>query len=944
MSIKRKLILITMFTSALAVVLASVGFVGYDLLTFRRQLSYDLLTQAEVIGVNSTAALAFRDSRAATELLAALKSRNDVEGAALFTPDGQFFVQYRRDPSVPRALPPRPETGKTSIVGDSLHLFHDITLKGQTLGTVYLESRMEQSHERVRRYAGIVGVLTFGASVFALLLSTRLQRMISEPILRLQETMREVSADKNFSLRAVKSQRGEIGTLIDGFNEMLSEIQERDAALQGANQNLIVRTKELEQEIAERLRTQEELKTLNATLESRVRERSAAVEQRAQELARSEEALQKQTRILQSILHGMSDGVVVADEEARVILVNPAAEQMLHLTLHDTPSDEWAERYGLHLPDMVTHYPSAQFPLMQAIRGQSVNQAEMFVSQSPGEDGIWLSANATPLVDEGGFVHNGVGVFHDITGHKRAKEELLKAKETAEAANRAKSQFLANMSHELRTPLNAIIGYSEMLQEQAQDLGTEASIGDLQKIHSAGKQLQTLIDDILDLSKIEAGKMELFVETFDVGSMVQDIITTIKPLVEQKSNTLEISCQDELGFMRGDMTKVRQVLFNLLSNACKFTEKGAVSLRVTRQSAEGRDFVVFRVTDSGIGMTEEQIARLFQDFTQVDASTTRKYGGTGLGLAISRRFCEMMEGNIAVESVFGKGSTFTFRIPASIDATGLHEPEMPGQVVGSSVPQPSRASMLSPTVLVIDDDPVVHDLLARLLAKEGFRAIAAMSGHDGLRLAREVHPDAITLDVMMPGMDGWAVLSALKGDAKLAKIPVVLVTMTDDKKMGLALGASDYVTKPIDPTRLVSVLKKYTSKVHSASVLIVDDDPVMRDITGRLLRKEGLEVVEAGNGRVALQQLAKHTPTVIVLDLMMPELDGFGFITELRSTTKWQDIPIVVVTAKDITDTDRLRLDGFVRKILRKSAYRRDELLLAVVEQVRTCVQLESVV
>jgi signal transduction histidine kinase/CheY-like chemotaxis protein len=526
--------------------------------------------------------------------------------------------------------------------------------------------------------------------------------------------------------------------------------------------------------------------------------------------------------------------------------------------------------------------------------------------------------------------------FRTITAHLRAEEELLKAR-VAEAANHSKSQFLANMSHELRTPLNAIIGYSEMLADEADDQGLDSSVPELQKIHSAGKHLLSLIDSILDLSKIEAGRMELFLETFDVGPMVDDVVATIKPLAEKNRNALDLRCAGELGVMHSDMTKVRQVLFNLLSNACKFTENGTISLEASREDVDGRDFIDFRVRDTGIGITSEQIAKLFQDFTQVDASTTRKYGGTGLGLAISRRFCEMMGGAITVESTLDQGSTFRVRIPVGVDAKAGDQPAETAS--GASV---SPAAAPPPkTVLVIDDDPIVQDLMKRSLVKEGFHVATAANGEEGLKAARTLRPAAITLDLMMPGMDGWAVMLALKRDPDVSNIPVVLVTMTSDTTRGYALGASEFLIEPVDGGRLAAVLRKHTSMGRPASVLVVEDDAVMRAMTVRMLKKAGWDVDEAENGRAALERLAQRTPQLIVLDLMMPEMDGFEFVAELRKTSAWQDIPVVVVTAIDLTSSDRARLNGSVGRILRKAAHSRNELLLAVREQLNASLQMK---
>jgi signal transduction histidine kinase/CheY-like chemotaxis protein len=519
---------------------------------------------------------------------------------------------------------------------------------------------------------------------------------------------------------------------------------------------------------------------------------------------------------------------------------------------------------------------------------------------------------------------------------EQRQQELQTLMETAESANNAKSQFLANMSHELRTPMNAIIGYSEMLAEDAVERGLELFVRDLNKINTAGKQLLTLINDILDLSKIEAGRMDLYLETFDIEEMLGDISTTMQPLIDKNSNQLVLDFPAGIGTMHADLTKVRQVLFNLLSNASKFTKSGAIRLFVHRTVGDGGgEWIEFEVHDSGIGLTPEQAAKVFDSFTQADASTTRKYGGTGLGLTITRKFCEMMGGDIGLASEPGKGSTFTVRLPARV-ADLLPPPASLGKLASAVAETPARDS--EPTgaagsVLVIDDDPVIQDLMGSFLHKEGYRVTMAAGGEEGLRRARELRPDVITLDVAMPTMDGWSVLSALKSDPQLADIPVIMLTMVDNKTMGYALGAAEYMTKPINRERLITVIRKYSRLRDRHSVLIVEDDPDTRDIIKSTLEKDGWKVETAENGLVALERVARTLPGLVLLDLMMPEMDGLTFLEEFRRLPDARAVPVIVLTAKDLTGEDRHRLSGYVERVVGKGS-RTDSLLKEVRELV----------
>ena len=525
--------------------------------------------------------------------------------------------------------------------------------------------------------------------------------------------------------------------------------------------------------------------------------------------------------------------------------------------------------------------------------------------------------------------------MEDVTDRRRAEAEVAKAKDAAETANRTKSLFLANMSHELRTPLNAIVGYSEMLQEEAVERNLQDFGADLQKISTSGRHLLGLINDILDLSKIEAGKMELSLETFDIAALIAEVASTIGMQAVKNGNTLEISHAPDIGVMRGDLSKVRQGLYNLVSNAVKFTHSGKINVVAEREEMDGREWITFRVSDTGIGLSAAEIVRLFQPFTQADASTTRRFGGTGLGLALTRRFCQMMSGDVTVHSVAGEGSIFTIKLPATLSDPVI-EPVAEEGGVTPNLALPARTQDDEPLplagtcVLVIDDDPLQRDLMQRFLTREGYTVRTASGGAQGLLLARTLSPAAITLDVMMPEMDGWSVLAALKGDEALRDIPVIMLTMVDDPVRGFTLGASDYATKPVNRRKLSKILHKYTCLHPPCPVLVIDDDPSARALTRAMLEKEGWAVTEATNGIEALQNMERERPSLIFLDLMMPEMDGFAFAAEVGRRPEWRSIPIVVVTSMDITSEDRRRLNGHVETILRKHGDSRESLLAQV--------------
>ena len=633
------------------------------------------------------------------------------------------------------------------------------------------------------------------------------------------------------------------------------------------------------------------------------------------EQKQAEEERDRLSNYNQLLLESTGEGMYGIDMDGDCTFLNRAAAKILGIT-----ADE-ARGRNMHSVTHHSHpdgsaYAADDCPIYRALRaGQSCRIDEDVFWRADGTS-FPVEYSSSPILNEG-RVEGAVITFADITQRKAAEVELVRAKEAAEASSRTKSQFLANMSHELRTPMNAILGYSEMLQEEAEEEGLSSFTPDLQKIQSAGRHLLALINDILDLSKIEAGKMELYLESFSLPEVVADVAATVQTLVTKKNNRLELHSGPEVGAMQADLTKVRQSLFNLLSNAAKFTENGVISLGVRREG----EFYVFDVQDTGIGMTAEQIAGLFEAFSQADASTTRKYGGTGLGLAITRRFCRMMGGDATVRSTPGVGSTFTMRLPVSVSPlsdTGANEETPPAPTSAETV-----EGRQGDIVLVIDDDPAARDLMRRFLSREGFQPETAASGEEGLRLARALRPVAITLDVMMPGIDGWTVLQRLKADPETQAIPVIMLTMVDDKNIGFALGAADYMTKPIDRARLSAILERHrcADREGGCRVLLVEDDDTTREMMREMLGREGWSVEEAVNGRLALECLQAVRPDLILLDLMMPEMDGFEFARRLRERPEWRAIPVVVLTARDLTEEDRQRLNGDVEKILQKGKW-----------------------
>lgn len=645
------------------------------------------------------------------------------------------------------------------------------------------------------------------------------------------------------------------------------------------------------------------------------REAEGIIEQKSSELYETNLQLKDKEERTRAILEAVVDGILVLNSKLEIETYNRAAAVIFGY--------ENLDLKGKKITELVTQISSKK---------QEIESNEQIFS-SPRQDltyeaeALHIDGGSTPIEfgvskvtrDDGSWT--SICVLRDISEKKQEELFLKQAKEEAESANKAKSEFLANMSHELRTPLNAIIGYSEMLQEDAADAGLHEYILHLKKIIGSAKHLLSLINDILDLSKIESGKMDIYLEDIKLKEVITELSTSITPLINKNQNKYNLIISEELDVMHTDVVRLRQCLLNLLSNASKFTKEGTITLDIQPTIQNNINMVRFSVIDSGLGIPPEKLSKLFQAFSQADASTTRKYGGTGLGLYLTRRFCDMLGGWIVVKSEEGKGSVFSLFLPLR-SVLGMEK----SKVV--SKPTVTKTAKASRTVLVIDDDPSIHKDMQSNLEEAGFTVIHAFNGEEGLKLARIHKPDLITLDIIMPLMDGWTLLATLKSEPSLAKIPVILMTITSDVDLGFALGAVDYINKPVDTTKLIDKIQHLLPDGKIGTVLIVDDELSSREIMSRAVFREGGEPVEAKDGREAIEKLSKVQPSLILLDLMMPEMDGFTVIEELQKNVKWRQIPVIVVTAKDLSAEEKSLLLTHTHGIVQKGDATRSRLEL----------------
>jgi two-component system sensor histidine kinase/response regulator len=880
LSIRRKLTLIILLTSSMAVLLACVVFMLYDHISFRQDMKRDLATMAAITGSNSTAALTFNDPSAAREVLQSLRAGKQIVSACIYTREGKVFAKYSSDGLAPAFVPPAVQAEGVRYEANRLLLYRRIVLNGDPIGTIYLEEDLKEMQSRLTRFMGIIAVVLLGSAVAVLVLSAKLQKVISDPILQLTQTAMVVSQDKDYSIRAMKQSGDELGLLVNQFNVMMGEIQARDAQLQAARRDL----------------------------EKRVQERTRELQQEVAERRHAEIALREVNSMLAALFEAAPLAIFTLDRAENVQMWNPAAERMMGWTAQEVIG----RPMEIVPPEERENYRKVQ---NQILRGESVDMLEVPVRRKNGSV-IYVSLSVAPLYDATGQVHGTIALLGDITERKRVAEELRRAKEAAEAASQAKSEFLANMSHEIRTPMNGILGMTglaldtELTTEQREYLTT---------VKSSGDSLLILLNDILDFSKIEAGKLDFDAIEFRLRDCLGATMKTLAFRAHQKGLELAYRVGLEVpDVLVGDPGRLRQIVVNLVGNAIKFTERGEVTLEVKLQKEKEDEEGVglhFTVRDTGIGIAAEKQEMVFEAFTQADGSMSRRYGGSGLGLTISTRLVKMMKGRLWVESEPGRGSAFHFTARMS----------WPQRKIAPLKQVPPFALCNLP-VLIVDDNQTNRTILQEILRNWGMTPAAVESGKAALAALQQARqaesPFALVLvDAQMPEMDGFDLIQRIHEDSTLSGASIMMLSscgQAGDAARCRQLGVSAYLVKPVQESELLVAIRTVLVAPEARTreqdlltrhslreapgigrILLAEDNAVNRELALRLLEKHGYRVITATNGREALAVLEKEAVDLVLMDVQMPEMDGFEATRAVREGERKSGahLPIVAITA-----------------------------------------------
>ena len=909
LSVRRKITYLIMIITFAALCVASIAFAEYGVQRFRQMQMQDLNALAAVMGTNSTAPLAFKDQASAGEVLHALTAKPHILAAAIYGPDGKVFVVYQREKTGEVYTPPPVEDEAIRLSSDRLRIFQKITLDGEKIGNIFLEADTVEYRQLLAEYLLFFGLIVVAVSLGAYVMAERLQRVISDPILELAWTAKIITGSRDYSIRAGKQSEDEVGVLIDGFNEMLAQIQIRDA----------------------------DLSTARDDLERRVEERTVELEQEVGDRQRAQEALRESEKQIRLLLDSTAEAIFGIDRSGHCTFCNPATLRLLNF---QKPEELLGKR--MHEVMHYQHADGTPFPEEECTitaglqRGEGIHLDNEIFWRA---DGTSFPAEfwAHPIRKDGEIV-GAVGTFLDITKRSLAQEALRKSKEAAEAGSRAKSEFLANMSHEIRTPMNGIIGMTDLA------LDTELTAEQreyLSLVKSSADSLLHVINDILDFSKIEAGKLELEETEFAIRDLFSDTLKTLAVRADKKHLELSARVSAEVpNAIVGDPTRLRQLIVNLVGNAIKFTDRGniVVDAEVENQSSDAVHLHI-RVSDTGIGIPAEKHQLIFESFAQADGSTTRRFGGTGLGLTISRQIVELMGGRMWVESEPGKGSVFHF-----IARFGLSKNS------ASSRERPDSRGLEKMAILVVDDNDTNRNILVEMLTNWRMNPTEVKNGASALRAIaaahRANHPFSMALvDAQMPGMDGSALVKEIQRQPG-PPIPVILMLsshlLLSDKTQCQELGVKLFLTKPVGQSELLDAIivalsvreaeallpgtpafAKGELTERNLTILLAEDNPVNQKLAIRLLEKTGCQVITASNGREAFNLSQQFRPVpfdLVLMDIQMPEMDGLEATAAIRAAEKssGSHLPIIAMTANAMRG-DRERyleggMDGYISK------------------------------